>query len=715
MQVKDGAAWASLEYLDWLKKNSIERPEQDVRVIPVAIVYTNKSKYRSAVIMEFGRPITMDDYRDEFFSVADGSRRSAVKRLTRTIEMALVEMTINAPDWDTLYAAKMARDLLWEGQNNIDLDDFVLVSQTLVDLFSTRDATSNVIAVRRHLLEYYSLLQSSYLTNSVLSSLPLPNSLDPHTYATLPSRLLTLLILLKDTVSAISRLPFFLLPLLIHLPVYFMGRLGASLVEDEEETQAQNKVAFGLLSFLLIYPATFFFLWALLHYTSLGAVLAAFTVYLFAWYHDKVIDDAYTRAKRIIAAWRVLVGVWAPKRWDMSLSALSQYTTPRTPPGNPWIDRPRDISPSNSGHEEASGYINNTQAKPRPPPRRIVRHLLRARADAVKALASFFDQLEKDQTGKRIKASARLARLYGFTDVELGGWRYVREVTGYLKARGARIPSGNIEGWAADGYTTTEEQEQASSPYLAMSSRSADSAPSFAETLREQDELFYAVFPQARSNEYCFDFHIGHGSYVLSLSNISSEPPTRLPPQKYTPCPSIAHHQARINRDDPIDVVNAECVQRTVNVDHTSGDVDRPIHESPLESSFAPSSSTTQHSPQLAPNIQNRFPLYRPDGPRRRQSHPFLMQQQQQNDKLPIRLQQSKRTTDKKPALACLFCRGRKIACGPPVAGTKEKTCGQCQRRSLTCVFPSESRRGMRKKNIISLNAEGANIPQANM
>lgn len=49
MQVKDGAAWASLEYLDWLKKNDMETPEQDVRVVPVAIVYTNKSKYRSAV------------------------------------------------------------------------------------------------------------------------------------------------------------------------------------------------------------------------------------------------------------------------------------------------------------------------------------------------------------------------------------------------------------------------------------------------------------------------------------------------------------------------------------------------------------------------------------------------------------------------------------------------------------------------------------------
>lgn len=59
------------------------------------------SSYGTCDLLErrFGRPITMDDYRDEFFSAADGSRRSAVKRLTRSIETALVEMTINAPDW----------------------------------------------------------------------------------------------------------------------------------------------------------------------------------------------------------------------------------------------------------------------------------------------------------------------------------------------------------------------------------------------------------------------------------------------------------------------------------------------------------------------------------------------------------------------------------------------------------------------------------------
>ena len=35
----------------------------------------------------------------------------------------------------------------------------------------------------------------------------------------------------------------------------------------------------------------------------------------------------------------------------------------------------------------------------------------------------------------------------------------------------------------------------------------------------------------------------------------------------------------------------------------------------------------------------------------------------------------TKRSMDKKPALACLFCRGRKIACGPPQPGSKDKTC----------------------------------------
>jgi glycerol-3-phosphate O-acyltransferase / dihydroxyacetone phosphate acyltransferase len=161
---------------------------------------------------------------------------------------------------------------------------------SLVDLFSTPDAVSNMPVVRRRLLEYYSLLQSTQLSNSVLSSLPLPRNLNPRHPASLPSRLRTLSVLMKDTLAIFFRLPFYLFPLIVHAPIYVMGHLGAKLVQDEEETMAQNKVVFGLLFSFMIYPMMFFFLWAFLWYTPLGAVLAATVVWLLAVYHVQIIN-----------------------------------------------------------------------------------------------------------------------------------------------------------------------------------------------------------------------------------------------------------------------------------------------------------------------------------------------------------------------------------------------------------------------------------------
>ncbi|KAG2127520.1 hypothetical protein DEU56DRAFT_742346 [Suillus clintonianus] len=73
-----------------------------------------------------------------------------------------------------------------------------------------------------------------------------------------------------------------------------------------------------------------------------------------------------------------------------------------------------------------------------------------------------------------------------------------------------------------------------------------------------------------------------------------------------------------------------------------------------------------------------------------------------------------KRSMDKKPALACLFCRGRKIACGPPVPGSKDRTCNQCARRHLKCEYPLESRRGMRKRRSLVPRGSGSPPPEIN-
>lgn len=113
-----------------------------------------------------------------------------------------------------------------------------------------------------------------------------------------------------------------------------------------------------------------------------------------------------------------------------------------------------------------------------------MRHVLRARAEAVRALASFVDQLEKGPAEKCVNASAHLAWAYGggvedpsaleSQQVESAvvpprnsaGWRRVREVIAFLRKRGAKITAlerGIEADWAAlnsDGEMSPSEDAE---------------------------------------------------------------------------------------------------------------------------------------------------------------------------------------------------------------------------------------------------------------
>jgi glycerol-3-phosphate O-acyltransferase / dihydroxyacetone phosphate acyltransferase len=147
VQFKDGASWAVLEYMKWVQEGSAPKSAKEALIVPVGITYTDKSKYRSSVVIEFvcfyvfrpflishllryGKPIHMEEYREQFMSAVEGEPRLAVKRLTHRIEQDMVELTVNAPDWETLLCGQTARNLLWDDGRNINLDDFRFVSQT---------------------------------------------------------------------------------------------------------------------------------------------------------------------------------------------------------------------------------------------------------------------------------------------------------------------------------------------------------------------------------------------------------------------------------------------------------------------------------------------------------------------------------------------------------------------------------------------------------
>ncbi|KAJ4475579.1 hypothetical protein J3R30DRAFT_569368 [Lentinula aciculospora] len=209
VQVMPGAARAAVEYELWRREN--EGP--NVVILPVGIVYTDKSCYQSRLVVQFGTPIRITDYFDELFSpsafIPSSSfsscptvnnsinassfsqeasaasyslsetedalathTRAVTKAIAIRIEKSLFRLTINAPDWETLYAAGVARDIMFEDEE-ISLSEWVPVSQSFVDLLSSSSSTSpeSVQGKRQALTRYFALLYNTGLTHAVLQGL----------------------------------------------------------------------------------------------------------------------------------------------------------------------------------------------------------------------------------------------------------------------------------------------------------------------------------------------------------------------------------------------------------------------------------------------------------------------------------------------------------------------------------------------------------------
>ncbi|KAJ7104178.1 glycerol-3-phosphate-1-acyltransferase [Mycena belliarum] len=388
-QILSGAAWAALEFM---RSQHTTGNTQSVVIIPVGIVYTNKSKFRSRVHIEYGYPIDMASYvSPSMFAAVDvDAERLVVKAVMQDVETQLKKMTINGPDWETIYAARMARDILWEDERNVKLKDWVFVNQTLVNLFSPSVFSENaeITSVKCALTKYFSLLQYAKITNAHLAFL-LPDT------AKLPSRLFVFHFLFAVLRTLLN--PSFLLfipPFIAHIPAYLLAGLGSKYLAPagEEESQAQFKVILGGLG------------------TGIGAGLSSYWVTrlasvsnsrllngggarskLFLWsfiacilikWHGILVDKNYRRFERLSAAYKVLVGVLQPRSWDLPFSKLALYEAPPTPAGNAFL-------PRKEGSAALGGSAWLKAQPPHVPSRKLISHLLFARQSAIAALAVF--------------------------------------------------------------------------------------------------------------------------------------------------------------------------------------------------------------------------------------------------------------------------------------------------------------------------------------
>ena len=166
--------------------------------------------------------------------------------------------------------------------------------------------------------------------------------------------------------------------------------------------------------------------------------------------------------KRLAAAWRLLIGLWLPARFDYSLPSFLSRSTLYAPDPPKIAGLPPQTPPEK--------YI-----KPQHIPSRVlVKHVLRTRLQAAKELAAVLNHLETAEGGEgKVNASYWLAQEYGGgadrTQEALSAWetqpmpgprgsREGKEVVRWLRSKGARVRQvkGGEDHWAARGGAETE-------------------------------------------------------------------------------------------------------------------------------------------------------------------------------------------------------------------------------------------------------------------
>ncbi|GJE92419.1 glycerol-3-phosphate-1-acyltransferase-like domain-containing protein [Phanerochaete sordida] len=402
-QVKEGAAWAALEYARWQMQHAAEYAEGSPKklvIVPVGVVYTDKTRFQSKVLVRYGEPIDVEAYARRH--LASNDPRAEVKELTAEIEKRLVDLTINAKDWDHHLAGTIVREICYPRLDESAPDSYVKHSQELMSRLEEErpDVTSK-------LATYAGLLHHTGLTHLALSSLyPLP---------TLPSRPSALFILLRESLTTLVHPRFlaFLPMALLHAPAYASGALAGRFLANrrEPETIAEHKavcagLAFGATSALVgnriaqtlheglctavktgrlsglpsaIVKAC---AWAT-RKGSLSASIArlagtAVVIYCTTWllfrWHRALVGWNYERMQRVSAAWTVALGVWFPPSRALTSAELERTSRSPLPKTNAFIKRASAPSP--------------LPEIPRPPkhqvpsPRALVAHLFTVRAQA---------------------------------------------------------------------------------------------------------------------------------------------------------------------------------------------------------------------------------------------------------------------------------------------------------------------------------------------
>ncbi|PWN40212.1 hypothetical protein IE81DRAFT_349442 [Ceraceosorus guamensis] len=476
--MKAGAAWAALEFAKHLVLEGAVNPAKTkLLIVPASLNYTEKSRFRGDAIFQYGKAFSIDDFTREFLAgaaqdlqesyfaqprssgdTASGAAtpafpghslklgldtatasgpsapptpglggpttgeqdaaaaaKRAVAKLTDKIGEEIHKMTIDAPDWKTWHAAKMARELVWWRPAMVPLKDFVEITNAFISLFDSSELVAEEAMDALFTLQAVSLAaRTEVFTLNHLARRMAPatartgwgsnrGQLDARRAASaLPSTSSAAIFVLDEAFKLALRLPHIALMAVIYAPAYIVGAsLSLKYASHEEESMASAKALCAFVIAFLTHAVLVTIVAALFLFTPPGWVLGLAASWMVERVHLALIDDTYFRFKRLHAGARVLFATLPFSGPQLGLKtrevaiALSAYG---------------DGSPVQHTYRKALRQMDMK----RPQPTQLVGLALAAHSEAANALKDLLDAVERDakEDGEAFWASQRDAAAF---------------------------------------------------------------------------------------------------------------------------------------------------------------------------------------------------------------------------------------------------------------------------------------------------------------
>lgn len=208
------------------------RGNTSVTIIPCGLNYIHRHRYRSQVLLEFGAPMHIDEHwAIEYRSDEMGT----VRKLTDQLANALLNVTLNAPDWNTLRFVQTTRRLYKPKTADLTPGQYVELNRRFVASYAAVADKPEVLVFRKDVENYQARLDMLGLKDYQLRS---PVSLG-HAFRKIFLRSLKMLLLLPAAIPGA----------LLHLPVGWIAATVGERFSYEMDDIATLKV-FATISLL---------------------------------------------------------------------------------------------------------------------------------------------------------------------------------------------------------------------------------------------------------------------------------------------------------------------------------------------------------------------------------------------------------------------------------------------------------------------------------